>query len=90
MTEIYKPLSAEIAAPTTVITATTVSSGRTVRAVNTSGTAYLLTMFATGNTDSASMTIAGGETVFVKKGQTDKMFAANAAVKLTQITYPKG
>lgn len=90
MTQIYKPLSAEIAAPTSVITATTVSSGRTVRAVNTSGTAYLLTMFATGNTDSASMTIAANDTVVIRKGSTDKMFAANAAIKLTQITYPKG
>ena len=90
MSNVYKPLTTEISSPTTNITATTVSDGRNIRVVNSSGTAYLLTMFAAGNTDSASMTIAGGETVFVKKGQTDKMFAANAAVKLTQITYPKG
>ena len=90
MSNVYKPLTTEISAPTTNITATTVSDGRNIRVVNSSGTAYLLTMFAAGNTDSASMTIAGGETLFVKKGQTDKMFAANAAVKLTQITYPKG
>ena len=89
MVNFYKPKSAEINAPTTAGSASTVSNARVVRAVNSSAsTAYLLT--AIEGADSNSMTLAPMETVIVPKNASDKLFAANAAVKLTKITYPKG
>lgn len=93
MSNFYKPVSTEINAPTTAATASDVSNGRVVRAVNTAATtAHLLTMYAAadGGSDSATMSIAGGDTIIIPKEKTDKIFAANAAVKLTKITYPKG
>ena len=91
MSNFYKPLSTEINAPTTAATASNVSNGRVVRAVNTAATtAHLLTMYADGGSDSATMSIAGGDTIIIPKEKTDKIFAANAAVKLTKVSYPKG
>ena len=93
MADFYKPLSTEINAPTTAATASTVSNGRVVRAVNTNAsTAYLLTTYAAadGGSDSATMSLTGGETIIIPKEKTDKIFAANAAIKLTKISYPKG
>jgi len=91
MVNFYKPKSAEIAAPTGAGGATTVSNARVVRAVNTSAsTGYLLTMYSESFSDSNSMTLAPMETVLIPKSGSDKIFAANAAVKLTKITYPKG
>lgn len=91
MVNFYKPKSAEINAPTTAGSASTVSNARVVRAVNSSAsTAYLLTMYGEDFADSNSMTLAPMETVIVPKNASDKLFAGNAAVKLTKITYPKG
>ena len=90
MVNFYKPKSTEIAAPTTVGSASTVSSARVVRAVNTSAsTAYLVSYYDETFDDSASLTLAPMETVLIPKGAGDKVWAANAAVKLTKITYPK-
>ena len=40
--------------------------------------------------DSATMTLTGGETVLIPKESTTKMYAANAAIKLTAVTHPRG
>jgi len=91
MVNFYKPKSTEINAPTTVGTASTVSSARVVRAVNTSAsTAYLVSYYDANFDDSASFTLAPMETVLIPKASGDKIYAANAAVKLSKITYPKG
>lgn len=91
MTNIVQPLAAEIAAPTTTGTASTVGSALRVRAVNTSATAaYLLTIQQSDNTLIASMTLAPMEAVVVTKNATDEIFAGNAAVKLVRCGYPRG
>jgi len=156
----YKPLNAEIAAPTTQATASTVSAGKAIRAVNTStNTAHLVSLVdnnpqttsvvnataqtvitmdsvvgvevgdvatatnitagtvvasisgnavtlgaaLTGAIDGSgtaisvkfdrvagSMSVNYGETAVIDKNQTQSLFAANNAVKLSSITYPKG
>lgn len=91
MVNFYKPKSAEIAAPTAVGAASTVSSARVVRAVNTSAsTAYLVSYYSADFDDSASLTLAPMETVLIPKASGDKIWAANASVLLTKVTYPKG
>lgn len=93
MTNIVQPLAAEIAAPTTTGTASTVGSALRVRAVNTSATAAHLLTIQQGDSDGtliASMTLAPTEAVVVTKNSTDEIFAGNAAVKLVRCGYPRG
>jgi hypothetical protein len=87
---IYRPLIAEIAAPTTATLASNVTASRVVRAVNTTETPYLVTIFgpANGGEDSATLTLTAWESVIIPKNGTDKIFAENAAIKLTGITDP--
>ncbi len=90
MVQYYKPLSAEIASPTLASGASTVSDTTIVRAVNSSTTAYLVTIVNGSLADSSSLTLTGGETVLIPKASTDKIYAANAAIKLTSVTPPRG
>lgn len=88
MTQVYKPQGTEINAPTTSGAATTVGNAKTVRAVNTATTAYLLSLKS--GTATHTMTLAGGETVVMIKDSDESIFAGNAAVKLTKVTRPRG
>jgi len=91
MVNFYKPKSVEINAPDSAGSATTVSDARVVRAVNTHATtAYLLSYYKADFTDSATMSLAAGETVLIPKALGDKLHANNTAIKLTKVTYPKG
>ena len=77
--------SAEIAAPTTTGAAVDVSRATQVRVVNSGGTAYLLTIVTAPSGDVlGSTTIAPNETVMIRKGAAECMFAANAAIKLSK------
>ncbi len=53
-------------------------------------TAYLLSYYKADFTDSATMSLAAGETVLIPKALGDKLHANNTAIKLTKVTYPKG
>jgi len=90
MVNYYKPLSAEIACPTTASTANNVSSAHDVRVVNSGSTARLLTISTSGHADSASMTIAANETVVIPKASTDIIFGAHGDLKLTSVQKPRG
>ena len=90
MVNYYKPLSAEIACPTTASTANNVSSAHDVRVVNSGSTARLMTISTSGHTDSASMTIAANETVVIPKASTDIIFGAHCDLKLTSVQKPRG
>ena len=90
MVNYYKPLSAEIACPTTAATANNVSSGHDVRVVNSGSTARLLTISTSGHSDSASMTIAPNDTVVIPKASTDIRFGAHGDLKLTSVQKPRG
>jgi len=84
----YRPITTEIAAPTTAGTASTVSSADIVRAVNTGTAAYLVTVLDENDDTIGTMTMTGGDTAFIKKRETDKIYAGNANVRLTRTTFP--
>lgn len=89
MSRRYRPITEEIAAPTTVGAASTVSDSSVVRAVNTaSSSPYLITLANNDGDTIGTMTLLGGQEVFIDKAKTNKIFAANAAVKLTGVSYP--
>ena len=93
MANFYKPLGKEVNAPTTLQTSIDVSNGKVVRAINTHATnPYRLELVDSTflALDSATMTLAGGEVMIVPKAPKAKMWAENAAIKLTSIEYPKG
>lgn len=81
----------ETAAPTGSGTASNVGSARVVRCVNTNATTdYLVTLEESGGTDIGTFTLAPMETVLIRKDATDKIFAANADVKLTAVGIYQG
>ena len=89
MVSYIKPLSAEIAAPTTAATASNVSNAHDVRVVNSGSTARLVTISTSGHTDSASMTIAPNDTVVIPKSASDLVFGAHGDLKLTKVDKPR-
>ena len=89
MVSYIKPLTAEIAAPTAANAATNVSNAHDVRVVNTTSTARLLTISTVNHTDSATMTIAGNDTVVIPKAASDLMFASDTSVKFAKVQKPR-
>ena len=84
----YRPITEEIAAPTTSGGAVTVSDADIVRVVNTTTSPHLVTVLDSSDAAIGSMTLTSGEKVFLKKREGDKLYAANAGVRFTRITYP--
>lgn len=84
----FKPLTLEVNAPTTLGTALTISDANVVRAVNIGAAAVLVTVTSAANDVVGSFTIPAGETVYIDKGKTQKVFATSADVKLTSVSYP--
>ena len=80
----------EAAAPTGSGTASNVSSARVVRCVNSGTTARLVTLEESGGTDIGTLTLAPMETVLIRKDATDKIFAANAEILLTEVGIYQG
>jgi len=84
----YRPITEEIAAPTAAGAAVTVSDADIVRVVNTTTSPHLVTVLDSSDVTIGSMTLTSGEKVFLKKREGDKLYAANAGVRFTRITYP--
>ena len=84
----FKPLTTEIAAPTTSGTASNLSAANVVRAVNVGATAVLVTLATSAGATVGTFTVIAGDTVYIDKDKTQKVFAASADVKLTSVTYP--
>jgi len=84
----YRPITEEIAAPTTAGNAVTVSDADIVRVVNTTTSSHLVTVLDSSDVTIGSMTLTSGEKVFLKKREADKLYAANAGIRFTRITYP--
>lgn len=84
----YRPITTEIAAPTSTGDATNVSDANIVRVVNTSDAPQLITVQKEDGTITGSQTLVPNEVFFLKKHETDEIFAASNTVKLTRITYP--
>jgi len=80
MADILKLKGTQAACGTTTGAASTFGSATTVRLVNGTTTAHLITLEKTDGTDIGTCSIAGGDTAFIKKNPTDKIFAANAGV----------
>ena len=87
---IYILKGTEEAAGTGSGTASNVGSARIVRCVNSGTTARLVTLEESGGTDIGTLTLAPMETVLIRKDATDKIFAANADVKLTAVGIYQG
>lgn len=86
-----RPISAEIASPTTTGAASTVSAGVNIRIINTTAAAHLVTLVtAQSGTVVGSFTIMSDEHVVIRKIKTECIFAANAGVKLTSLAIPRG
>ena len=86
-----RPISAEIASPTTTGAASTVSAGVNIRIINTTAAAHLVTLVtAQSGTVVGSFTIMSDEHVVIRKVKTECIFAANAGVKLTSLAIPRG
>ena len=92
MTNIVQPLAAEIAAPTTTGTASTVGSALRVRCgqYKCNCGINLLTIQQSDNTLIASMTLAPMEAVVVTKNHSDEIFAGNASLSAVRCGYPRG
>jgi|TARA_R110002153_G_scaffold104446_4_gene242269 hypothetical protein len=91
MSDFVKPVAAEIAAPTTSGAASTVSDAKVVRVVNTtSGASHLVSIIDTNDAAVGSMTIPGHGVAYIPKASTDKVWAANASIKLASVTWPRG
>ena len=84
----FKPLTTEIAAPTTSGTASAVSAANVVRAVNTGTGSVLVTLTTSAAVTVGTFTLPAGETVYIDKDKSQKVFAASADVKITSVTYP--
>ena len=84
-------MAAQENAATSSGAASTVGNAQVVLVSNSGATAYLVTLLEEGTTDvKGSFTLAGNNMVFVHKSKFDKIFAANAAIKLTKCSYPRG
>ena len=80
-------LGVQIAAPTGTGTASTVSSARVVMVQNVGSTSRLVTLEESDGTDIGTFNIAPNGNMQLEKAPTDKIFSANAEVKLTPIAY---
>ena len=81
----------EAAAGTGSGTASNVGSARVVRCVNTNATTdYLVTLEESGGTDIGTLTVPANGSVIIRKDKTDKIFAGNAAIKLTEVGIYQG
>jgi len=85
----YRPITTEIAAPTTSGSATTVSGADIVRVTDTSGNHHVLTLLNANDETIGTLTLGKGEIFLLRKREDDKVFAANSSVRLTRVTYPR-
>ena len=85
MANIIRPLAAEIASPTTAGAASNVNTAA-------AGTQYLVTLQLADSdaTVVGSFSLAGNDTTFISKKPTEEVFSANAAVKLSKVSNPRG
>ena len=87
---IYILKGTEEAAGTGSGTASNVGSARIVRCVNSGTTARLVTLEESGGTDIGTLTVPANGSVIIRKDKTDKIFAGNAAILLTEVGIYQG
>lgn len=84
----YRPISTEIAAPTTVSGATTLSGANRVRVTNTTSATQVLTVLEPTDAVIGTMTLLPSEVFTLSKREDHKVYAESSNVRLTSITYP--
>ena len=82
MANFFTPKGVEAAAGIKAEDASNVGKTKTARAVNTHA--------SNTNVDSATITLAPMESVIVFKNPTDVLFSNNSAIKLSNVSFPKG
>ena len=88
---IYILKGTEEAAGTGSGTASNVGSARIVRCVNSAtDAAHLVTLEESGGTDIGTLTVPANGSVIIRKDKTDKIFAGNAAILLTEVGIYQG
>ena len=80
---IFTPKTTEAALGTDDSGSSNISSSEFVRLYNSAaaGTEHLVTLNSSDGTDLGTFSLEGLDTVIIRKDATDKLFAANAAVK---------
>ena len=77
----------EAAAGVNTGAASNVGSATLVRVTNSGSSSHLVTLEEAGGTDIGTFTLSGGATEYVDKAPTDKIFAANAEIKLVSVAF---
>jgi hypothetical protein len=72
--------AAQAACGTTVGAASTFAASEFVRLINSGTTVRLVTVANAADTTLGTLSLAGSETIVLKKNQTDQIFAAHAEV----------
>ena len=75
-----KLLGTQVACGTSVGAASTFEGSVNVRLVNSGTTVRLVTVANAADATLGTCSLAGGETIILKKGNTDQVFAAHAEV----------
>ena len=77
---IFRLKVAEAACGTSVGAASTFGNSEFVRLINSGTTVRLVTVANAADTTLGTISLAGGETVVLRKDQTDQIFAAHAEI----------
>ena len=77
---IFRLKAAQAACGTSVGVASTFGASEFVRLINSGTTVRLITVANSADTTLGTLSLAGGETIVLKKDQTDQIFAAHAEV----------
>ena len=77
---IFRLKVAEAACGTSVGAASTFGNSEFVRLINSGTTVRLITVANSADTTLGTLSLAGGETIVLKKDQTDQIFAAHAEI----------
>jgi len=83
----FRVIAAEAACGVNVGAASTFSNSTDVRLVNSGATNRLVTVANSADATLGSFTLADGEITFIRKDQTDQIFAANAEVLGTPVIF---
>jgi 5-enolpyruvylshikimate-3-phosphate synthase len=77
---IFRLISSQAACGTSVGAASTFGNADTVRLINSGTTVRLVTVANSSDTTLGTVSIAGGERMFIRKNPTDQIFAAHAEI----------
>lgn len=80
-----KIVFSEVESPTNPEDATTLNSSSGVRAVNSATKAALISILSVSG-ESKSITLAGGESVILKKGTLEKVYSSSKTIRIAGVS----